>query len=132
MLYGLDNRLNFRVDRKYVAKHTRSYTTTSTTPSRFDSGLNILYIVSYILFPGSPARFTESRKGGREKGSNLGTFHCPFSCFAATDVVKAPARGDNSSVVQFFTNPYAFKQQIQVFQKKSDEVLTPRFFLNKS
>ena len=39
----------------------------------------------------------------------LGTFCCPFSSFAASDVAKASAKGGNSGVVQSFTNPYAFK-----------------------
>ena len=55
---------------KYVEKRTLSYTTSR---QRF-LGLTAVWIfciVSFILFPGSPARFTETKKRGREKGSQF-------------------------------------------------------------
>ena len=59
------NQLSLSQERwKYVEKHTLPYTTTRTTLSRFDSGLNILHGFLHFV-PRIPARFTESRKRER-------------------------------------------------------------------
>ena len=106
---------------KYFAKHTLSYTTTRTTLSRFDSSLNILFAFFPIFCSQDPPLDLQSpgKEGGKgesviasNKGliwRKLGTFCCPFSPLAASDAAKASANGDNSGVVQSFTNPHAFK-----------------------
>ena len=68
--------------------------------------------------------------------SNLGTFHCPFSCLAASDVAKASQEAIiqvswSPSQIHMFSNKkyYFFKRG---FCMKTGKVPTPRSFKTRA